>query len=151
MAKIYTGKDGAMYLDGTVLAKVQNFSIQADLETLPTTSLSEQTRSYCAGLLGYSGSATLLYYKDDNNSINVTNLLNKVYRGVDSLATEIPTVQLEFRWIEDKDIDGNPKTKFVKMNAYITSATIGASTGDISRAQISFQATGDLVDVRIGG
>jgi len=68
MAKVYTGRDGVLQLSGTTLAKVVNFSLQADLETLETTTLGDSLRSYSPGVLGYSGSASLLYYKDDGGA-----------------------------------------------------------------------------------
>ena len=57
MAKVYSGRDGVMQLAGTTLAKVVNFSLSANLETLETTTLSENIRSYTPGISGYSGSA----------------------------------------------------------------------------------------------
>ena len=80
MAKVYSGRDGVMQLSGTTLAKVVNFSVQSSLETLETTTLSENLRSYVPGVSGYSGSATLLYYKDDSSSINTSNLLANVFK-----------------------------------------------------------------------
>ena len=80
MAKVYTGRDGVMQLAGVTLAKVVSFSLQSNLETLETTTLNEHIRSYSPGVSGYSGSATLLYYKEDDGSFNTTNLLNKLYK-----------------------------------------------------------------------
>ena len=57
MTKVYTGRDGVMQLAGVTLAKVSSFSLQSDLETLETTTLGENIRSYSPGVLGYSGSA----------------------------------------------------------------------------------------------
>ena len=34
MAKVYTGRDGALQLGGTTLAKVVNFQLSSNLETL---------------------------------------------------------------------------------------------------------------------
>ncbi len=143
MAKVYSGRDGVMQLAGTNLAKVVNFSLQANLETLETTTLSENIRSYTPGIAGYSGSATLLYYKEDNNSINTTNLLNKLYKTGTAGVSSSDTVELTFRWIDGADIND------IKLTAYITSASIGASTGEIVQAQISFQGTGALSTVTI--
>tara|TARA_S200002703_G_scaffold157864_1_gene166795 strand:+ start:444 stop:878 length:435 start_codon:yes stop_codon:yes gene_type:complete len=138
MAKVYSGRDGVMQLSGTTLAKVVNFSVQSSLETLETTTLSENLRSYVPGVTGYSGSATLLYYKDDNNSINTSNLLANVFKtGTDGVSSS-QTVDLTFRWVDGTDNND------IKMTAYITSASIGAATGDIVRAEISFQGTGAL-------
>jgi len=143
MAKVYSGRDGVMQLAGTNLAKVVNFSLQANLETLETTTLSENIRSYTPGIAGYSGDATLLYYKDDTGKINTTDLLNKLYKANADGVSSNDTVELTFRWVDNADLND------IKLTAYITSASIGASTGEIVQAQISFQGTGALSTVTI--
>ena len=143
MAKVYTGRDGVMQLAGTTLAKVVNFALSANLETLETTTLSENIRSYTPGISGYSGSATLLYYKDDNGDINTTDLLNKLYKTGTTGVSSSDTVELTFRWVDGADNND------IKLTAYITSANIGASTGEIVRAEIAFQGTGALSTVSI--
>lgn len=132
-----------MQLAGVTLAKVVSFSLQSNLETLETTTLNEHIRSYSPGVSGYSGSATLLYYKDDNNKFNTTDLLNKLYKTGTSGVSSSDTVELTFRWIDGADNND------IKLTAYVTSANIGASTGDIVRAEISFQGTGALSTVTI--
>ena len=97
MAKVYTGRDGVMQLAGTTLAKVVNFAFQSDLETLETTTLGDNLRSYTPGVVGYSGSCTLLYYKQDSGSINTTNLLNKLVKTGTTGVADSDTVQLTFR------------------------------------------------------
>jgi hypothetical protein len=143
MAKVYTGRDGVMQLGGTTLAKVVNFQLSSNLETLETTTLNEHIRSYSPGVAGYSGSATLLYYKEDDGTFNTTDILNKLYKtGTDGVSSS-DTVELTFRWIDGTDNND------IKLTAYITSASIGAATGDIVRAEIAFQGTGALATVTI--
>jgi hypothetical protein len=143
MAKVYSGRDGVMQLSGSTIAKVVNFSVQSNLETLETTTLNENLRSYTPGVTGYSGTASLLYYKEDDGSVNTTNLLNKLYKTGTSGVGSSDTVDLTFRWIDGTDNND------IKMTAYITSASIGAATGEIVRAEISFQGTGALTTVTI--
>ena len=143
MAKVYTGRDGLMQLGGTTLAKVVNFSLSATLETLETTTLNESIRSYTPGISTYSGSATLLYYKDDANNINTTELLNKLYRTGTAGISSTDTVELTFRWVDGADNND------ITLTAYITSASIGASTGELVQAEIAFQGTGALSTVSI--
>lgn len=143
MAKVYTGRDGVLQLGGTTLAKVVNFQVSSNLETLETTTLNEHIRSYSPGVVGYSGSATLLYYKDGSGNINTTNVLNKLYKTGTSGVSSSDTVELTFRWIDGTDNND------IKLTAYITSASIGAATGDIVRAEIAFQGTGQLSTVTI--
>ena len=143
MAKVYTGRDGVMQLGGTTLAKVVSFQLSSSLETLETTTLNENLRSYTPGIVGYSGSATLLYYKDDDGDFNTTDVLNKLYKtGTDGVSSS-DTVELTFRWVDGTDNND------IKLTAYITSASIGAATGDIVRAEIAFQGTGALSTVSI--
>ena len=143
MAKVYTGRDGVLQLAGTTLAKVVSFSLQANLETLEVTTLGENIRSYTPGIAGYSGNATLLYYKDDSDNINTANLLNSLYKTGTAGVSSSDTVELTLRWVDGTDNND------IKLTAYITSANIGASTGDIVRADISFQGTGALSTVSI--
>ena len=143
MAKVYTGRDGVLQLGGTTLAKVVSFQLSSDLETLETTTLGDNLRSYVPGVVGYNGSATLLYYKEDDNTFNTTNILNKLYKTGTSGVSGSDTVELTFRWVDGTDNND------IKLTAYITSASIGAATGDIVRAEIAFQGTGSLSTVTI--
>ena len=143
MAKVYTGRDGVMQLAGTTLAKVVNFAFQSDLETLETTTLGDNLRSYTPGVVGYSGSCTLLYYKQDSGGINTTSLLNKRVKTGTACVSDADTGQLTFRWVDGSDNND------IRLNAYVTGASMGADTGDIVRAEISFVGTGQLLTVSI--
>ena len=138
MAKVYTGRDGVMQVGGSTLAKVVSFSVQSNLETLETTTLGDNIRSYSPGILGYTGSTTLLYYKEDDGSINTSTLLNKLVKTGTAGVSSSDTVELTFRWVDGTDNND------IKMTAYVTSANIGAATADLARAEISFIGTGAL-------
>lgn len=143
MAKVFTGRDGTLRVGNDDVAKVVNFSVQANLETLETTTLNENLRTYVPGVVGYTGSATLLYYKDDDDVFNTTSLLSKIYKTGSSGISSSDTVLLKFR------VDDSGAKKQINMNAYVTSASFGAATGDIVRAEIAFQGTGQLTSVSI--
>ena len=143
MAKVYTGRDGVLQVAGTTVAKVSSFSVQANLETLETTTLSENIRSYVPGVVGYTGSCSLLYYKEDSGSINTTSLLSALVKTGSAGVTSSDTVDLTFRWVDGADIND------IKINAYVSSATIGAATADLVRAEISFIGTGELLAATI--
>lgn len=138
MSKIYTGRDGKMLGPRGAAAaveygKVTNWTLQADLETLETTSLGDTQRSYAPGVQSFSGSATLLYYNDGTNN-DASALLQQIIK---TGAVTTP-VRLTLRLTDGA---ANSDASF---DAYITSASIGASVGEVSSAQISFQATGAL-------
>jgi len=143
MAKVYTGRDGVLQVAGTTVAKVSSFSVQANLETIETTTLSENIRSYVPGIVGYTGSCSLLYYKEDSGTINTTSLLSALVKTGSAGVTSSDTVDLTFRWVDGADIND------IKINAYVSSATMGAATADLVRAEISFIGTGELLAATI--
>ena len=143
MAKVYSGRDGILQVNDVTLAKVVSFSVQSNLETLETTTLGDNIRSYSPGILGYTGSATLLYYKEGNGSLNTSSLLNKLVKTGAAGVSSSDTVELTFRWVDGTDNND------IKMTAYVTSASIGAATADLARAEISFIGTGALSAVSI--
>ena len=143
MSKIYGGRDGELRVGSNAIAKVVSFSIQANLETLETTTLGENLRTYTPGVVGYAGAATLLYYKEDDGTHNTASFLSKLYKTGSNGVSSSDTVDLQFVWN-----DGNDVNK-IRLDAYITSASMGAATADIVRAEISFQGTGELQTVSI--
>ena len=141
MAKVYTGRDGRLLIDGATQIKVTNWSLTGNLEVLETTTLGDSQRSYTPGVQEFSGSATLLYYKDDTGKNDAATALKKVLRVSGVSAND--TVDMRLRLV-----DGNSNSD-VRLTAYITSVSFGASVGEVSSAQISFQATGALTAVTI--
>jgi hypothetical protein len=141
MAKVYTGKDGRLLIDGTEQIKVSSWSLTGNLETLETTTLGDSQRTYTPGVQEFSGSASLLYYNDDTDRNDAATALKKVLKiaGV----TDSDTVTMTLRLVE-----GNTNHD-VQLTAYITSVSFGASVGEVSRADISFQGTGALTAVTI--
>lgn len=141
MAKAYTGRDGRLLINGIEQIKVTNWSLAGSLETLESTSLGDNQRTYVPGVQEFSGSATLLYYKNDDDRNDAATALKKVLKvaGV----TSSDTVSMRLRLV-----DGNINSD-VEFAAYITSVSVGASVGEVSSAQISFQATGALTEVTL--
>ena len=141
MPKIFTGRDGSLLLSGQALAKVSNWTLQGELETLETTTLGDSQRTYTPGIQGFSGSASLLYYKSDAGVNDAGTLLRKIIK-TDGVSTS-DIVSLTLR------LSDGATTNDVTINAYITSVSIGATVGDVSRAEISFQVTGAPTTVTI--
>lgn len=136
MAQIFTGRDGRLLLGSDTLVKVTNWSLQADLETLETTTLGDAQRSYVPGVQSFSGSASLLYYIDTDNTNDASTLLRKLVKTSGVSSTD--TVNLTLR------LAGDTGNNDVTITAYITSVSIGASVGELVTAQINFQGTGAL-------
>jgi hypothetical protein len=143
MAKAYTGRDGQLLLDSDTLVKVTSWSLQADLELLETTSLGDNRRTFAPGVLSYSGSASLIYYKEDDSNIDASSLLRKLVNTNAAGATVSDAVTLTLRLADGSDLND------VTLTAYLNSVQIGASVGEIVTAQVTFQATGNLSTVTV--
>lgn len=141
MAKVYTGRDGRLLLGSDTLVKVTSWTLQADLETLEITTLGDAQRNYAPGVQGFSGSAALIYYTDDDGTNDASTLLRKIINTTGVTTADIVSLTLRL-------VDGNTNSD-VTLNAYITSASIGANVGEVCSAQISFQGTGAITTVRI--
>lgn len=143
MAKAYSGRDGQLRIGDTTIGKVTAWSLEASVEMLETTSLGDNVRTFSAGLQAFSGSATLLYYKDDNDAIDATQLLTRIIKtgteGIDAGDRATMTLRL----VDGTDIND------LTFNAYITGAQIGAAVGEIVSASISFQVDGGLTTATI--
>ena len=138
---MYTGRDGRLLIDGTEQIKVTNWSMTGNLETLETTTLGDSQRTYVPGVQEFSGSAALLYYNDGTGRNDAATALKKILKV--GAVSDGDTVSLRLRLVE-----GNTNHD-VEFTAYITSVSFGASVGEVSSAQISFQGTGALTGVTI--
>lgn len=140
MAKVFTGKDGRLLIGGTEQLKVASWQLTGALEVLETTTLGDNQRSYTPGVQEFSGSATLLYYSDNGVNHAATALRN-ILKTTGVSSTD--TVTLILRLVE------GTTNRDVQLTAYITNVTYGATVGEVSRAEISFQATGALTAVTL--
>jgi hypothetical protein len=141
MAKVFTGREGRLLINGVDQIKVTSWALTGSVDVLETTGLGESQRSYTPNLQEFSGTATVLYYRDEAGRNDAATALRKVLKteGV----TEADVVTLNFRLV-----NGNTNSD-VTFNAYITSVSYGASVGEVSSAQITFQATGALTGVTL--
>lgn len=141
MNKAYTGRDGRLHIDGVRQIKVTSWQLNSTLETLETTTLGDSQRSYVPGVQEFNGTATILYYSDENDRNDAATALKKILRVNGVSSSDTVTIRLRL-------VDGNANHDVV-LTAYITSATYGANVGEVSSAQISFQATGALTEVTL--
>jgi hypothetical protein len=136
MSKFYTGKDGILTIAGVDQVKVTNWSLQAELDMLETTTLGDEDRFYTPGIRSYSGSATLLYYEDAGGRNDAAIQIRRV---VSTGAPSIAPIPFIF----------NLGGKTITINGYITSASYGATVGEVVSAQISFRGNGVAAGVNI--
>lgn len=141
MEKVFSGRDGYMQFKDGLMLKVTAFNIQANMELLEATSLTDTTKQYVPGHASYTGTATVIYYRsnaDADNNPSIQLMRELVRTTGPSGPAETSKIQLFFEY---------PTARQVALNAWITSVSLGASVGEVSTAQISFTAQGNLTTV----
>lgn len=139
MAKHFTGANGALYVGGTRIAKVRNWSISGSVETLNVTRTDDTAAKFIYGRQSYSGSCTALYYEDDASALEMSALLSNIIRTSGTSATANATLLLELA-----------TNRQLQATVLFTQADISASTGDIVSANLSFVVTGNLTVATMG-
>jgi len=121
----YSGKDGTLTYNGSVVAKVSNWSISTQVDTLDTTVLTESDRTFVPNLRTTNGSATVFYY--DSAPVS---LLGRIVKT--ATVTESDILAIKLAW----------GSKFIQGNCIITSAELSCAVGEVMQANIQFQFTG---------
>ena len=142
MAKTYTGIDGSLLLDGTKVAKVSEWSLNAQADTLETTSLGDFAKTFVYGVQSFSGSARVFHYEDDAGKIASSGLMGDVLRTTATPSELTHTIELNFA--------GGAAARKLSFNAKRNSVEIGASAGEVVQATVSFTVTGPLTTMALG-
>jgi hypothetical protein len=138
----YTGRTGSLTFNGKPVAKIRDWSVETSVELLSTNTIDSVVNTFTPGVKSASGSATLIYYRlepgESQSKTQFTALLGRIMRG--GAITEAQRVLLELNV-------GGGVADDIKFYAYITSAQIAVSTGELSVVPIQFTMDGDFVDV----
>lgn len=161
MAKgFYSGTDGRLYLTGSAtgaaqetVAKVQNWSFSMSQAVIETTSMADTDRTLKPGIRSYSGSARVFYYTTTNGSNVKTILQNSIKKSnatdavtedkADGEQDQSTSVKLKLAWLDgDKD-------RFITFWVFVTGLTMGASMGEVSSVDITWEANGAPVETSL--
>jgi predicted DNA-binding protein with PD1-like motif len=136
----FTGRTGSLAVDGTQVAKIRDWSIETTVELLSTNTIESTSNTFVPGVKGATGSATLMYYRTEASDVGktqFTTLLNKIQKTGAIETTDRVEIELNVG-TDDKDD--------IKFNAYITSATVSTSTGELAVVPINFTVDGDFTE-----
>lgn len=122
----YSGRDGSLVYNNSVIAKVSEWSITANVDALTTTTLGQRNETYVPGNMDASGGATIFYYAD-----SPVTLINKVFR-VNTVTTDPEVFVMKLRYGD----------KTINFNCVITQAALNCKTGEVMQASIDFKVTG---------
>ena len=142
----YTGRTGSLSIGDKKVAKIRDWSLETSLELLSTNTIDSSFNTFVPGVVGATGSATLMYYKLESGEsasfTQFTDLLSKIMKTETETTgvTISDKVALQLNVGDDEDDD-------IKFNAYITSASVSVSTGELSVVPINFTVDGPFTEV----
>ena len=136
MAKQFTGIDGALYADGNKLAKVTNWSFNAQVDTLETTTLGDFARCYVYRVQSFTGQCTLLYYEGNQGKIDGGDLLADTIR-----TTQTPTESTHQLILQ---YNNGAQVHSVSFDCLLPQVSISATAGEIVTADVSCTVNGPL-------
>ena len=138
----FTGGTGSVVFNGKPVAKIRDWSLETTVELISTNTIDSGVNTFVPGSKGATGSATLLYYKlesgESSSLTEFTALLAKIMKT--SVITTSDRVSLELNV-------GGGSADDIKFNAYITSASVSVSTGELSVVPINFTVDGEFTEV----
>ena len=143
--KFYSGQHGRMLIDGTVAAKVTNWSFNTSMSPLDTTTLEDTDSNYIHGLRNTTGSCRLYYYdytignqrKNDAAELIEYLVQSRTAQVDPGIAPEPRNVTLKLQVV----IDANT-TREVEVEVLLTSASMTMGVGEVLSADVSFQVNG---------
>ena len=135
----YTGRSGSLVFNNKPVAKIRDWSVETTLELLSTNTIDSTSNTFTPGVKGATGSATLMYYRLAPGEAVVftqfTELLARIHKTGSIETTDRVFMELNV---------GTGGSDDIKFNAYITSASISVSTGELSVVPINFTVDGDF-------
>lgn len=136
----YTGRSGSLVVDGKPVAKIRDWSLETTVELLNTNTVDSTSNTFTPGIKGASGSATLMYYRleagESATYTEFTALLSKIHKL--GAITESDRVLMTLRTSTSSNDD-------IQFYAYITSAQLAVSTGELNSVPIQFTVDGDFL------
>ena len=138
----FTGRSGSLVFNSKPVAKIRDWSVESTLELLSTNTIDSTSNTFTPGVKGATGSATLMYYRleagESASLTEFTALLSKIHKT--------GSIETSDRVLMELNV-GAGAADDIKFNAYITSASISVSTGELSVVPINFTVDGDFSEV----
>jgi hypothetical protein len=137
----YTGRTGSLEIDGKPVAKIRDWSLETTVELLSTNAIDSTVNTFTPGIKGATGSATLIYYRLEPGE----SAAYSQFTGLLTRVMKTGAIQATDRVLLDLNVGGNDADD-IKFFAYITSAQVSVSTGELSTVPIQFTMDGDFIE-----
>jgi len=127
-----TGNNGAVTIGSTSVAAVRNFTIELTADTIETTVMGTDVRTYVQGLSQFSGSADIYFDPSEFDGAESTFNPTAGLVGASGVAVKL-YVESNYSGTSDYAFTGN---------IVVTGYTVNSSFDGMVEASISFQGTG---------
>jgi hypothetical protein len=142
----FTGRTGSLVFNSKPVAKIRDWSLETTLELISTNTIDSAVNTFTPGVKGATGSATLMYYRLETGEAatltEFTELLAKIVK-TGAISDEVDLELNVAGGTASSATDNND----LKFKAYITSASISVSTGELTVVPINFTVNGDFTRV----
>ena len=130
--------------------KLRDWSIETSLELLETTTVDTAVKSYTPGSVSSTGSATVLYYRREGTTstepgVQFDRLLSKIMKTTSQGVTAGDRVLMVLR--VGNTYSGSDNKDDIGFSAFITSASLQVSTGELSSVAIQFTVDGPFLEI----
>ena len=142
---ILTGNDGSLVVGSVTVAALRNFSIEQTSDTIETTTMQKEARTYLKGMSSWSGSADI-YFDDADVTASTSTFFPCV--GVGAVASgKVGDAPITLKaYINDAATNDLGFTGTV----IVTGFTVNSSMDGVVEASISFQGSGPVNFTRTG-
>ena len=125
-----SGNDGSVVVGSTTVAAVRNFSVEITADTIETTVMGQEVRTYVKGLSSFSGSADI--YFDPSEFDGAESTFNPTTGAVGDAPIAV-------KLYVDQDATND---QVFTGNVIVTGYTVNSSMDGMVEASISFQGSG---------
>lgn len=138
-SRYYTGIDGALFVNGTRIAKIISWQLVSTAEVIETTKVSAQARTYVFGRQSWTGSCVALYYENTAGTLDTQLLVSNTLRTTALSPTTTHTIELQLT-----------SSRVFEATVLINSSTVQTSNDAVVEVSIDFTVTGLPIDATIG-
>jgi hypothetical protein len=136
MMATITGNNGKITIGGTQVLSVKSYSVEIKADTIETTTMSIDVRTYVKGLASWSGSADVI--------VDVANLTGGGTAISQLIATGGAVGDSAVACVFYIDSVGSPTGKNFSGNAIVTGFSVKSSMDGMVEGTISFQGSGSV-------
>jgi hypothetical protein len=132
-----TGNNGAISINGIAVLAVRNFSIEMTADTVETTVMGVDVRTYLTGMSSFSGSADVYFDPD-----TATTGFDAAESTFNPTAGLVGASGVTGKFYVELDASGSNADKAFTGTIIVTGYTVNATMDGMVEASISFQGSG---------